>query len=39
MNFDHMPELRWTFGYPLILLVMLTVCTGLHRAFRKSGWL
>lgn len=39
MNFDHMPELHWTFGYPLILLVMLTVCTGLYRAFRKSGWL
>jgi magnesium transporter len=39
MNFDHMPELRWTFGYPLVLLVMLTVCTGLYRAFRKSGWL
>ncbi len=39
MNFDHMPELHWLFGYPLILLVMLTVCTGLYRAFRKSGWL
>ncbi len=39
MNFEHMPELRWTFGYPLILLLMLTVCTGLYRAFRKSGWL
>jgi magnesium transporter len=39
MNFEHMPELRWTFGYPLVLLLMLTVCTGLYRAFRKSGWL
>jgi magnesium transporter len=39
MNFDHMPELHWTFGYPLVLLVMITACTGLYRAFRKSGWL
>jgi magnesium transporter len=39
MNFEHMPELHWVFGYPLVLLVMLTVCTGLYRAFRKSGWL
>jgi magnesium transporter len=39
MNFDHMPELHWTFGYPLILLVMLTACLSLYRAFRKSGWL
>ena len=22
MNFDHMPELRWRFGYPLALLTM-----------------
>jgi magnesium transporter len=39
MNFDHMPELHWTFGYPLVIGVMVLVCTGLYRAFRKSGWL
>ncbi len=39
MNFDHMPELRWTFGYPLVLLVMLGVCTTLFRLFKRSGWL
>ncbi len=39
MNFDHMPELHWTFGYPLLILVMLSICGGLYRAFRKSGWL
>jgi magnesium transporter len=39
MNFDHMPELHWTFGYPLLIAVMALVCTGLYRAFRKSGWL
>ncbi len=39
MNFDHMPELHWTFGYPLLIGVMVLVCTGLYRLFRKSGWL
>lgn len=39
MNFHHMPELHWAFGYPLCLLVMLTICVGLYRAFRHSGWL
>ena len=39
MNFDHMPELHWTFGYPLLLLVMLTVCIVLYRLFRRSDWL
>ena len=39
MNFDHMPELHWTYGYPLVIGVMLLVCTGLYRFFRKSGWL
>ena len=39
MNFEHMPELKWTFGYPLAVGVMLTVCAGLYRYFRKIGWL
>jgi magnesium transporter len=39
MNFEHMPELKWTYGYPLVILVMVTICSGLYRAFRKSGWL
>ncbi|RJL36039.1 magnesium/cobalt transporter CorA [Bailinhaonella thermotolerans] len=39
MNFDHMPELRWTFGYPLALVVMGTICYVLYRLFRRSGWL
>jgi magnesium transporter len=39
MNFDHMPELRWTFGYPLVVVVMLAICTLLYRRFRRSGWL
>ncbi|UCM89701.1 magnesium and cobalt transport protein CorA [Streptomyces marincola] len=39
MNFDHMPELRWTFGYPLVLAIILTSCLLLHRGFRRNGWL
>jgi magnesium transporter len=39
MNFDHMPELHWSLGYPAILLVMALVCTTLFRAFKRSGWL
>jgi magnesium transporter len=39
MNFDHMPELRWTFGYPLILGVMVVVTSALYYKFKKAGWL
>jgi magnesium transporter len=39
MNFDHMPELRWRFGYLLVMLVIATACLGLHRLFRRNGWL
>jgi magnesium transporter len=39
MNFEHMPELTWTFGYPLVVGVMLVICTGLYAYFKRSGWL
>jgi magnesium transporter len=39
MNFEHMPELGWTFGYPLILAVMVLASVALYRAFRRNGWL
>ncbi|MFL6072325.1 MAG: magnesium and cobalt transport protein CorA [Mycobacteriales bacterium] len=39
MNFDHMPELHWLFGYPWALGLMLCACFILHRQFKKSGWL
>jgi magnesium transporter len=39
MNFDHMPELHWRYGYGLVLLVMVVICGSLYRAFRRSGWL
>ena len=39
MNFEHMPELKWLFGYPLALALMLGIDMYLHRRFRKAGWL
>ncbi len=39
MNFDHMPELRWELGYPAVLALMLTLCFGLWRYFKRVGWL
>ncbi|WP_217207583.1 magnesium/cobalt transporter CorA [Streptomyces sp. AC550_RSS872] len=39
MNFEHMPELRWTFGYPLVLGVISVACVVLYRGFRRNGWL
>jgi magnesium transporter len=39
MNFEHMPELTWRYGYPGAWLVMLVVSVLLYRAFRRNGWL
>ena len=39
MNFKHMPELDWTFGYPLVLGAIVTIDAFLFSRFRKAGWL
>jgi magnesium transporter len=39
MNFDHMPELRWQFSYPAVLLLTVVACWLLYRRFKRSGWL
>jgi magnesium transporter len=39
MNFRHMPELDWRFGYPFALALMLLVCVTLYRIFSRRGWL
>ena len=39
MNFDSMPELHWTYGYPLALLLMLTISLILYWGFKRRGWL
>jgi magnesium transporter len=38
MNFRYMPELEWRFGYPLVLLLMLTVALGLIAFMKRRGW-
>ena len=39
MNFEHMPELEWRFGYPAVLLLIAIACITLYRRFRRVGWL
>ena len=39
MNFEHMPELRWEYGYPAVLLVIACVCVSLYVYFKRAGWL
>lgn len=39
MNFDNMPELRWEYGYFMVLGVMAGAAALMYRAFRRSGWL
>jgi magnesium transporter len=39
MNFEHMPELGWSFGYPLAIGVMLAACVSLYVYFKRAGWL
>jgi magnesium transporter len=39
MNFDHMPELGWSFGYPLALALMATIVGLLYWRFKRAGWL
>jgi len=39
MNFEVMPELKWTFGYPLAVLSMVVIDVYLYYRFRKIKWL
>ena len=39
MNFEHMPELKWQYGYFLILGVISATCGWLYWRFRRNGWL
>ena len=39
MNFKHMPELEWEYGYFTIIGTILVVCAGLFWRFRRVGWL
>lgn len=39
MNFSDMPELRWHYGYPVVLSLTIVLCIVLYLLFRRSGWL
>jgi magnesium transporter len=39
MNFEHMPELGWRFGYPAAILLIIGICGLLYYALRRKRWL
>ncbi|MDY7011626.1 MAG: magnesium/cobalt transporter CorA [Planctomycetota bacterium] len=39
MNFEHMPELKWVWAYPVALAMMLVIAAGMIVYFRKKKWL
>jgi len=39
MNFQHMPELHWQYGYAFTLGATALVCVWLYRRFKKNSWL
>ena len=39
MNFQHIPELHWYYGYPMALLLMAMISGVLFVMFKRSGWL
>jgi len=39
MNFEHMPELKWMFGYPFALMAMVVSAVIPWLYFKRKGWL
>ncbi|MCX2722083.1 magnesium/cobalt transporter CorA [Roseibium salinum] len=39
MNFDHMPELSWLFGYPFAIGLMISAAILPYLYFKHRGWL
>jgi magnesium transporter len=39
MNFDHMPELHWSLGYPFAVVLMVLLGMVLYLVFKRRGWL
>jgi magnesium transporter len=39
MNFKHMPELDWQYGYFFVLGAIVAICGALYSAFKRYGWL
>ena len=38
MNFEHMPELQWRYGYPMVMGGMAVACGYLYYRFKRAGW-
>jgi magnesium transporter len=39
MNFESMPELKWHYGYPLAIGIIVVACCFLYWRFKRAGWL
>ncbi|MFF4351765.1 magnesium and cobalt transport protein CorA [Streptomyces sp. NPDC001530] len=39
MNFEHMPELHWRYGYPVVMGITVGLCLSIHRILKRNGWL
>jgi magnesium transporter len=39
MNFEHMPELKWEYGYFGVLLIIGITCIWLYSRFKSKGWI
>jgi magnesium transporter len=39
MNFEFMPEIHWTYGYHMVIAIMVTVASGFLMLFRRKGWI
>ena len=39
MNFQDMPELKWQYGYLVVIAAIVAICSVLFFRFRRSGWL
>jgi len=39
MNFEYMPELEWQYGYPVTVVMIVTICGFLYWRFHRAGWL
>lgn len=39
MNFAAMPELRWRYGYPAVIVLGVAIVGGLLYWFKRKKWL
>ena len=39
MNFEVMPELKWRYGYLMVIVAIVAICLGLYAQFKRSKWL